>query len=1016
MTVKFTTTFAFAFIIFFAQITFAQKEYTVSWHTESEGLPQNSVKSIFKDKYGYIWLSTENGLVRYDGHEFKVFNSSNISGSSSNRMWFFEGSSSKDSVYTINSALDLLLIKERKVSRIPDSLHVLSTKRVQTEIPFYYNYTAMLAGTHEVYLHDLYQNFIFENGLFKVDIDSIYEQNLSGKLKHAYKHNFVDRSHYFVQEKSLYQFIAGKKLYRFQQGQTDSLPIASSTTKDAKIYTNHVAQQVFLYDRSTLFVIDSVSQNSIHKTPIIEDYNLEEHAISSILYDRANDRVYLGSYIKGVGIVKKTYFNAIRTDVGRNNNVEYALAKLNDSTFITGSGAVIQNDITIASNDFSEISNKFHITVDKNGNVWTKINNRLFLLEDQGNYNFTAINEWRYDEKTVFSVLQSKNENELWLSTVGVAKDEGTLYKLQIDQPDTPIEIITTDFNITALIEIDENNLYIGSKHGLYLLKNYTSQNPSLEKIEDNIDVRGFYKDGSNFWVTTYDKSFLLIQNIRLISFPADPNNFLISAHCIVEDKNNFFWIPTNKGLFKVAKDNLYDYAKNKTKEVYYQYFDKSYGFLNNEFNGGCYPCGITLENEKIYFPSLSGIVGFLPSKTNTKTNKKNIYIDEVEIDGKRQFIKDSLEIDRNFDRIKFYISSPSFEHRHNNRIEVQLKSNTNTQDWTAIDKDQTISYTNLPPGTYTLVARKLLGFDFDYQYKKITLIIPPAFWQTLWFQLLMVLSGVLLMLFLVHLIINYFKNKNLVLEKKINSRTEDLNNAIEILKETKKDLKNQLWFQKGLVNSISHDLKTPMKYLSLTSKYVLEFPNKNEEEKENLELIYHSSTQMLNYVDRLIFYAKANLNEINHIVTKVHLHDVFEECESFFKLALTMHNIEFKNTIPNDIYLQTNRQVLKIIIQNILDNAIKNTTNGTIWVTAKNENEQISITVKDSGTGMPVEKLDQYRLLFNKTLKSRQLHELTGLGLKMIIQLLPIIQATIELKSEIGKGTTFIIILPKNM
>lgn len=123
----------------------------------------------------------------------------------------------------------------------------------------------------------------------------------------------------------------------------------------------------------------------------------------------------------------------------------------------------------------------------------------------------------------------------------------------------------------------------------------------------------------------------------------------------------------------------------------------------------------------------------------------------------------------------------------------------------------------------------------------------------------------------------------NLVLEKKINSRTEDLNNAIEILKETKKDLKNQLWFQKGLVNSISHDLKTPMKYLSLTSKYVLEFPNKNEEEKENLELIYHSSTQMLNYVDRLIFYAKANLNEINHIVTKVHLHDVFEECESFF-------------------------------------------------------------------------------------------------------------------------------------
>ena len=59
-------------------------------------------------------------------------------------------------------------------------------------------------------------------------------------------------------------------------------------------------------DCPTLFVIDSASQNHIQKSPIIQGFLLDENAVSSILYDQANDRVYLGSYTKGIGIVKKT--------------------------------------------------------------------------------------------------------------------------------------------------------------------------------------------------------------------------------------------------------------------------------------------------------------------------------------------------------------------------------------------------------------------------------------------------------------------------------------------------------------------------------------------------------------------------------------------------------------------------------------------------------------------------------------------------------------------------------------
>ncbi|WP_094486272.1 two-component regulator propeller domain-containing protein [Flavobacterium aurantiibacter] len=48
-----------------------------TWLDDEAGLPQNSIKSIVPDKYGFLWLTTENGLVRYDGQEFKTFNSEN---------------------------------------------------------------------------------------------------------------------------------------------------------------------------------------------------------------------------------------------------------------------------------------------------------------------------------------------------------------------------------------------------------------------------------------------------------------------------------------------------------------------------------------------------------------------------------------------------------------------------------------------------------------------------------------------------------------------------------------------------------------------------------------------------------------------------------------------------------------------------------------------------------------------------------------------------------------------------
>ena len=91
--------FTLLFIFLFC-VTNAQNNYYEQWFSaETEDLPQNSIKSIVPDKYGFIWMTTENGLLRYDGRKFKVFNSSN-SNLTSNRFAYISGNIKKDSLIT----------------------------------------------------------------------------------------------------------------------------------------------------------------------------------------------------------------------------------------------------------------------------------------------------------------------------------------------------------------------------------------------------------------------------------------------------------------------------------------------------------------------------------------------------------------------------------------------------------------------------------------------------------------------------------------------------------------------------------------------------------------------------------------------------------------------------------------------------------------------------------------------------------------------------------------------------
>jgi len=1024
-------TFVFA-ILFSTSIGLAQGSYEIKWFTDSDGLPQNTIRSIFKDKYGYIWLSTENGLVRYDGKEFKVFNNDNIIGVSGNRIGYFDGDVKADSVYMVNQFAELLLISKRNVKKIPDSLHFFTNnfafdKNTLNFYNFYGHSFSLFYNPNDT----IQQLHLGKSKYYLALDDNISEYGQDNKLVRNYKFPFTGKTQIFLFDDDLYILNDLQNLFLLKDGIISPVSFDKDFPVNKTIHRNTATNQFFLRTENKLYLIEDLKKEKITTKLLLESFNsnidpdrpnwaamalLSENfksddlQISAAFWDTEEEILYLGSFSSGLGILKKQSFSNLTHD-NKQLNIEYALAKLNDSTIITSGGLIIQNKKIINKTDKFLPFEPFNIIVDEQKNIYMVLVNTVYLMQQDDNQHYQIKKSWYFNEP--IASLRLHEDGKLWIGTkYHIEFGRGVLYSLDTKcKTCSPEKILEVKFDVSVMEKINKETFLIGSTRAAYKVSLLKGGFTETVPIIDEAEIRSIYKEQDNFWITSYDKGFFLYRNNKVTSFPLDKNKYLATSHCIVEDQRGYFWITTNKGLFQVKKEKLYAYADGKTENVYYQYYDKSYGLLSSEFNGGCYPCGIKLDNN-IYFPSFSGIVSFNPLQIPLNSDRNGVYIDEVEIDGKKQFFTDTIIVDRKFERIKLFISSPFYGHPYNMEIEVKL-GETEQQNWVPIDNDNSISYTSLIPGKYTLTARKFSGFENKYEYKHITIIIPPAFWQTWWFKIILYLLTIILIVVIIRMRTQYIKSKNIFLQQEIEKHTKQLKATVKTLTSTKGKLKKQLWFQKNMMNSISHDLKTPMKYLAITSKYVYENHNKtNQEEYENIEHIYNSSTQLVDFIDKLLIYAKANTDEISDSYETFNLYDKVEECIIFFKLTAKSNNNVIHNDIPKDLYVKLNKPLFIIIAQNLIDNALKNTFNGIIKIKAEVK-DKILIFIEDTGKGMSDDKLHFYQNLFNNKIQKKENFKLSGFGFKLIRELLWVMKGKIILESTEGRGTKFTLIFP---
>lgn len=220
------------------------------------------------------------------------------------------------------------------------------------------------------------------------------------------------------------------------------------------------------------------------------------------------------------------------------------------------------------------------------------------------------------------------------------------------------------------------------------------------------------------------------------------------------------------------------------------------------------------------------------------------------------------------------------------------------------------------------------------------------------------------------------------------------------------------------LFSIIAHDLKSPFNSILGFSDLLLNDLHSYSVEKtgEFIEQINSSAKNTLSLIDNLLAWANSQMGQINYQPEKIFLLPIFQDIIELLSPTAKIKNITIRYFQPDELAVYADKNLLETIIRNLISNAIKFTnTNGKINVYSILENDQIVITISDSGMGISRENINRlFDINENFTTKGTANEKGSGLGLILCKEFIEKQGGKIWVESEVGVGSDFKFTLPK--
>jgi len=254
---------------------------------------------------------------------------------------------------------------------------------------------------------------------------------------------------------------------------------------------------------------------------------------------------------------------------------------------------------------------------------------------------------------------------------------------------------------------------------------------------------------------------------------------------------------------------------------------------------------------------------------------------------------------------------------------------------------------------------------------------------------------------------------QNQLLEEKVHQRTIDLEQSISTLSKQRKDLQDANVFKDKVFSIISHDLKSPISSLAGLLQ-IMKMKTLNEEERSkaisSLEIALKGTKNLL---DNVLAWASKSTEKTEE-TEEIELQALIDEIFQIFHFQAEKKGIQLKNLIEHEFYILSNRDMLLLVIRNLVSNALKFTKKeGTVAVGMRQDFLNIEIFVKDNGVGMSSDfAANLFKSNRHNSTRGTENEKGTGLGLILCKEFAEKYNGTIHAVSELKKGSTFTLTL----
>jgi len=276
------------------------------------------------------------------------------------------------------------------------------------------------------------------------------------------------------------------------------------------------------------------------------------------------------------------------------------------------------------------------------------------------------------------------------------------------------------------------------------------------------------------------------------------------------------------------------------------------------------------------------------------------------------------------------------------------------------------------------------------------------AHWTLWWVMMTGLFFVCLLGLGLLMLTGRYFSTEAIV-----NERTAQLQSA-KNMAEASSQAKSRF------ISNISHELRTPLNGILGFTQILQKKPSLTDNDKKQISIIEHCSKHLLTLIDDLLDISRIETNKLSIQYKTVNIDDILDDIIPIFKLKAKEKGLSFNVNInlTEHVFYSDSKRIRQIIV-NLLNNAIKFTNSGEINLNIHDKNNKLVIDIIDTGCGISEQNIKHIFSPFIQLNEEDYSKEGIGLGLSITQELIKLLGGSINVSSQLGKGSHFSVTIP---